>query len=794
MHAAKALTNSELAGGRYLQQLLPDEVIAHILSFLLEFDLCSVAQVCKKFHAIANDNELWKRLYTDVYEYRLPLLNPERKIFTFQIPEMCEMRNPWRHSFKQFYHSLHVRPGYASNIEENRERWRGRNILYFNTITGAMNFSEENIFKGSENLVIFIHAGVYTNECLCLDENLTIIGAAGGFNIAEQIVIERQNESVCVCYEGAKDTYVGYVTLKYSPSSASMTFAKHCALEITEMCSPTFDHCIIRSSSIVGAAVCVEGAGADPHIKYCEISYCENVGLYITDYAEGTYDNNDISFNGLAGVWVKNHANPILRNNEVHHGRDVGIFAFDYGLGYFENNNIHNNRIAGFEVKAGANPTVVKCEIHDGQTGGIYVHENGRGHFSENKIHSNNFAGVWITSNSNPTIWRNEIYNGHQGGVYIFGDGQGLIEDNDIHDNTLAGIQIRTGSNPIVRKNKIHHGLHGGIYIHEKGRGLIEDNEIYCNSLAGIWVTTGSVPTLRHNRIHSGKQVGVYFYDNGHGVLQENDIFNHMYSGIQIRTGSNPSIKNNKIWGGHNGGILVYSGGLGVIEDNEIFDNAMAGVWIKTEGNPELRRNKIHDGRDGGICIFNNGKGLLEHNDIFRNAQAGVLVSNHSNPILRNNRIFDGQAAGVEITNGAMATLEWNKIFNNRFDGISMATGVEPILRGNVVFGNHDLVSKAVESNQCLYKLSSYTSFPMSDFYRCHTCKTTDTNAICISCAKTCHCGHKLEFIRHDRFLCDCGAGMLETTCQLRHDNVSHENDTIYNSSAPIESNTLSLD
>ena len=38
--------------------------------------------------------------------------------------------------------------------------------------------------------------------------------SAGGLNVAEQVVIERQTDSVCICYEGAKETYVGYVTLK----------------------------------------------------------------------------------------------------------------------------------------------------------------------------------------------------------------------------------------------------------------------------------------------------------------------------------------------------------------------------------------------------------------------------------------------------------------------------------------------------------------------------------------------------------------------------------------------------
>ena len=36
----------------------------------------------------------------------------------------------------------------------------------------------------------------------------------------------------------------------------------------------------------------------------------------------------------------------------------------------------------------------------------------------------------------------------------------------------------------------------------------------------------------------------------------------------------------------------------------------------------------------------------------------------------------------------------------------------------NKIFGNQNMVDKAVCSGQCLYKISSYTSFPMHDFYR----------------------------------------------------------------------------
>ncbi|XP_037025646.1 F-box only protein 11 isoform X1 [Bradysia coprophila] len=804
------------SAAHYLQYEMPDEVLLTIFSYLLEQDLCRLSLVCKRFNTIANDTELWKRLYQSVYEYDIPLFNPEVCKFHFVKPEDSDFANPWKESFRQLYRGIHVRPGYQER------KYKGRSISYFNTVQAALDYADErtgtsttltpnsvnslNCSSSSSNSssmaiddnnvpdntgsLIFLHAGHYRGEFLVIDSDVALIGAASG-NVAESIVLERESESTVMFVEGAKHAYVGHMTLKFSPDvTSTVPHHKHYCLEVGENCSPTIDHCIIRSTSVVGAAVCVSGVGAIPVIRHCDISDCENVGLYVTDYAHGTYEHNEISRNALAGIWVKNFASPIMRENHIHHGRDVGIFTFDNGMGYFEKNDIHNNRIAGFEVKAGANPTVVKCDIHHGQTGGIYVHENGLGQFIENRIHSNNFAGVWITSNSNPTIRKNEIYNGHQGGVYIFGEGRGLIEHNNIYGNALAGIQIRTTSDPIVRHNKIHHGQHGGIYVHEKGQGLIEENEVYANTLAGVWITTGSTPVLRRNRIHSGKQVGVYFYDNGHGKLEDNDIFNHLYSGVQIRTGSNPVIRGNKIWGGQNGGVLVYNGGLGLLEQNEIFDNAMAGVWIKTDSNPTLKRNKIYDGRDGGICIFNGGKGILEENDIFRNTQAGVLISTQSHPILRRNRIFDGLAAGVEITNNATATLEFNQIFNNKFGGLCLASGVSPIVRGNKIFNNQDEVEKAVSGGQCLYKISSYTSFPMHDFYRCQTCNTTDRNAICVNCIKTCHAGHDVEFIRHDRFFCDCGAGTLTNQCQLQGE-PTQDTDTLYDSAAPMESHTL---
>lgn len=83
---------------------------------------------------------------------------------------------------------------------------------------------------------------------------------------------------------------------------------------------------------LVGAAVCVSGTGANPTIRNCDVSDCANVGLYVTDYAQGLYEDNEINNNALAGIKVKNGASPIMRRNHIHHGRDVGVLTFDNGM------------------------------------------------------------------------------------------------------------------------------------------------------------------------------------------------------------------------------------------------------------------------------------------------------------------------------------------------------------------------------------------------------------------------------------------------------------------------------
>lgn len=59
-----------------------------------------------------------KNLYQGLYEYDLPLFNSAPCKFDFVQPEDCDYDNPWKESFKQLYHGVHVRQGYQKHASK----------------------------------------------------------------------------------------------------------------------------------------------------------------------------------------------------------------------------------------------------------------------------------------------------------------------------------------------------------------------------------------------------------------------------------------------------------------------------------------------------------------------------------------------------------------------------------------------------------------------------------------------------------------------------------------------------
>lgn len=107
-----------------------------------------------------------KRIYQSVFEYDLPLFNPDACVFEFLPCNEVEYINPWKESFKQLYKGIHVRPGYS-----HRYRMKGRNLAHFDSVQTALDYADETPMS-----IVFLHSGTYRGEYLVIDSDVAIIG------------------------------------------------------------------------------------------------------------------------------------------------------------------------------------------------------------------------------------------------------------------------------------------------------------------------------------------------------------------------------------------------------------------------------------------------------------------------------------------------------------------------------------------------------------------------------------------------------------------------------------------
>uniref|UniRef100_T1L5X7 Uncharacterized protein n=1 Tax=Tetranychus urticae TaxID=32264 RepID=T1L5X7_TETUR len=177
--------------------------------------------------------------------------------------------------------------------------------------------------------LIFIHSGKYKPEGLFIDSSIAMIGA-GMF-----IYHKKNSDSTITFIEGSRRAYLGYVTLKFTPDTTScVPHHKHYCLEITERCSPTIDHCIIRSSSAVGAAVCVSGPEASPWMSDIFRNAQRRVFVLTKSYIDPTIPRNEMHvyqggvprFGESRGTFPDQlSVDPIVSHNRIHHGQHVTL-------------------------------------------------------------------------------------------------------------------------------------------------------------------------------------------------------------------------------------------------------------------------------------------------------------------------------------------------------------------------------------------------------------------------------------------------------------------------------------
>ena len=347
-------------------------------------------------------------------------------------------------------------------------------------------------------------------------------------------------------------------------SDCDISSASGLCVEVTDSAAPTVRNSRIHGGAAAGLWFRAAGGGlvegneiwgngwsgvqisddSNPTLQRNYIHDNKSAGIISFNHGRGIARHNDITSNGKGGVQVRSRASPELVRNRIFGERSFGVWVYEHGLGRFEDNDIVNNAWSGFQVEEGSAPNVVGNRLRGNRSAGIVVYNRGSGTYEWNDISANGRCGVQIKSGSAPHFRHNRIHHEKQAGVLTAEDGTGVLEDNDIFDNMWSGVQTEGPSNPLLRRNRIHHNGGAGFIAYQNGSGLLESNNIYANKKYGVQSKTGGHPTVRLNRIHD-KVYGIYLTESGGGIYEENRIHNIRGTGIYVASDCSPVLSNN---------------------------------------------------------------------------------------------------------------------------------------------------------------------------------------------------------------------------------------------------------
>ena len=103
-------------------------------------------------------------------------------------------------------------------------------------------------------------------------------------------------------------------------------------------------------SSDVGHCIVIQGMDSCGYVLHNAITNGRGVGVLVCDNGRGVVEDNDISFNGRAGVAILSGGDPLVCRNKIHEGMDSGVLVSEKGRGRVEDNDIFQNRRAGVAI------------------------------------------------------------------------------------------------------------------------------------------------------------------------------------------------------------------------------------------------------------------------------------------------------------------------------------------------------------------------------------------------------------------------------------------------------------
>ncbi|ART78177.1 hypothetical protein B4U37_19965 [Sutcliffiella horikoshii] len=513
------------------------------------------------------------------------------------------------------------------------------------TISQALN-------KAKDGTKIIVQPGMY-KESLTINAAVEIVG-----NSEDAPVVIQSNDDYAIRINNS-NAKLENLSIKHVGNGDAVHLSG----------TPIIANCSITSET--GNGIIIVGDSSKPTIENCEISTCNNSGVYVSNGAFPKIIGCKIHHNSNNGIHADGAFFSIV-DSKVYSNAGNGLYLINQSSGHINGSEIYKGSKNGVSVETNSNLLIENCPVYSHEENNIRVHQDATITVKHSEIYQSRLSGILIDTGAKATlegctvydnklhginvmdkeIMVNEstLYKNGVAGIYFGNTSTGIVNNTEIKNNSVNAL-IESENNPSFQKCDIHSGENNGIHIKEKKTGTFENCTIHHNKKVNVLVKKYANPQLKACTIHNSDEGGVTFF--GDGVMEDCHVHTNKSHSIFI-DGGNPIIKNSKLYGFFRND----NHGEGKIQDCHISNEVGYGVVISKYSYPEFTQCKISDCANSGVFIDKNGIGYFNHCQISNNLNCNVQIIEGKNPLFRNCTIVDSPGFGVSLTKSTGAFFE----------------------------------------------------------------------------------------------------------------------------------------
>jgi parallel beta-helix repeat protein len=227
--------------------------------------------------------------------------------------------------------------------------------------------------------------------------------------------------------------------------------------------------------------------------------YEERAGLWLMGDTTGLVRDCLFERNDGLGIYVTDNAEPTIENNLATDNSTAGISYYAATGGTAQGNDISGG-LMGILVAGESAPTLQGNTCTGAELAGIVFDDESSGTARQNVCNSNE-AGMLVTSEAQPMLEANSCTDNELCGIGYKEDAAGTASANECLRNQ-TGILLDGRARPKLEGNICNENALSGISYREAATGLASGNECVANERYGISVEVTANPTITGNDCH----------------------------------------------------------------------------------------------------------------------------------------------------------------------------------------------------------------------------------------------------------------------------------------------------